>query len=326
MEEAPPNNDNIPKVSTQKHCSKKRFIVPIVIIRGLAVILCIIQYCCQATDFEIDTEELYLRFPSDYAEKTINKILELKEDEKGNALFNLIPSIILLVFEIFMFLHFRFEEDCCCCCQKSCFCSPFHIFLNLIFNFSLGIINIISSMIDLSFRNYSLEIYSEFLVGADFKLRNTMNKAIDISLLIIVITTYVLLIILCIYIHHENKLFCDYCEVEICCYRCSCRFCKLCTCCDIPSSSVSSTNSVNNQASVQQPQNVLVAQQYGQSIPQNNNINNGDTFVYNSRNNIQLQNSLQIPNTTDKIDTGNKKTMSKKKKKKQKKIDYTSES
>ena len=56
MEETPPNNNIVQNSSKQKHCSKKKFIIPVFIIRGVALILCIIKYVYQVTNLRIYEE------------------------------------------------------------------------------------------------------------------------------------------------------------------------------------------------------------------------------------------------------------------------------
>ena len=82
--------------------------------------------------------------PYNYRDE-ISNIIDFKEKEYGNTIFNLIPNLISLVFELFLFLHFWYEEKCCC---KKDTCSEIHIVFNIILNCMLGILNIISFMID----------------------------------------------------------------------------------------------------------------------------------------------------------------------------------
>jgi hypothetical protein len=141
-------------------------------------------------------------------------------------------------------------------------------------NYMLGSINITSSKIDYSFRNDIIDKYIEYFKHTEFELRNKINKAIDLILFFIVISTFVLFIIIGCFLHRENKM----CEEGI--YFCCCRIniCDWCSCCcDFPSLNDASTNSLNNQSSSQgQQQNALSVRKHEDPTPRINNSNNGD--------------------------------------------------
>jgi len=324
MEESRSNNDIVREVPTKRCCSKKRFIIPILIIRAISVVLCIIQFSFQATNVEAYKEYQALYKDTDlsdmqsYSSSYIKQKLELKEKENGNTIFNLIPSLISLVFGIFLFLHFWYEEKCCWG-NKSNVCAQIHIVFGIMITFMLSTLNIISSLIDY---NYRTDIMAFNFIDSDYQQRNNLNKAIDLILFSIAIITYIFLIIIGCLVNRENKM----CQEGIYCCCCRIYICDMCNCCcDNPPLSNASINSLNNQASSrEQQQNVLVVRKYADTIPQNNNSNNGDN-VNNGNNNLnnnhenKLPQFIQIPNSKDTIETGIKKVNSSKKKKNSKK-------
>lgn len=324
MDESRSNNNIVREVPTQKCCTKKRFMIPALIIRAISVILCIIQFSFQATNVES-----YKEFQSLYKDKDLNDMpnysssyfkqkLELKEKENGNAIFNLIPSLVSLIFGIFLFLHFWFEEKCCYG-NKSHVCAQNHIVFCIMITFMLSTINIISSLIDYDYRT---EIMAINFIDPDYQQRNNVNKTIDLFLFSIAIITYIFLIIIGCLVSRENKM----CQKGIECCCCRINICDMCNCCcDNPPLSNASTNSLNNQASSrEQQQNVLVVRKNAETIPQNNNSNigdsvsNGNNNLYNNHDN-KLPQFIQIPNSKETIETGIKKVKGSKKKKNSKK-------
>ena len=322
MEEANPNN-YIPQIlPNQKHCSKKKFIVPLFIIRAVALILCIIQYIYQVTNLEIyaefeaqnnciDSNELFNSYNSN---NYINEILNLKKEENEMANLNLIPTIISFILAGFLFLHFWFEEECCCGQKKSCL-AECHIILNSLFNVLVGFIGIVGSLLDCFSTRSTIDKYSIYFMDSDFQKRNQINKIIDIFLFLIVLITYILLIIVLCYVNRENNMCNMHCRFKCCdcCVLCEIDCCHLCSCCDIPDTNVSSNNSLNNQQ-----QNIIVVQQCGN--PMNNNSNNADNTVYSAHDlkNTKLNNyqtNQQMPSSNDKIHAGKKKLTNNKKKK-----------
>lgn len=321
MEEVNPNNNYIAQnLSSQRHCSKKKFMIPLLVIRGVALILCIIQYAYQVTnlkiyeEFEEQNEQMnsnvYNPYNS-YNKYNFNEIVDLKKEENEMVLLNLIPTIILFILAGFLFLHFW------CGVEKNCL-SECHILINCVFNIFVGFIAIVGSLIDCFVTRNNIDKYNEFFVDSDFQARNKMNKIIDIFLFVMVISSFILLIIILCYLNREDGLCNMKFRIKCCelCYLCEIDCCHLCTCCDIPPENDISNNSLNNQPYNQQ-QNVLVVQQYG--IPMNNNIHNADNTVYSEINSKKTKISNyhnQMPSSTDKIQAGKKKLTNSKKKKK----------
>jgi len=318
MEESRSNNYIVREVPTHRCCSKRRFIIPVLIIRAISIVLCIIQFSFQATNVEAykEFQSLYkdtdLNDMQGYSSSDIKQKLELKEKENGNAIFNLIPNLISLVFGIFLFLHFWYEEKCCWG-DKGNVCAQIHIVFGIMITFMLSTINIISSLIDYTYRTETMAIN---FIDSDYQQRNNVNKAIDLILFSIAIITYIFLIIIGCLANRENRL----CQEGIYCCCCRIYICDMCNCCcDNPPLSNASINSLNNQSSSrEQQQNVFVVRKYADTIPQNNNSNNGYN-VNNGNNNLnnnhdnKLPQFIQIPNSKDTIETGIKKVKNSKK-------------
>ena len=262
---------------------------------------------------------LDLDYNSNYNNRYIDDILDLKKEENEMTILILVPNIISLLLVGFLFLHFWFEEECCCGQKKNCL-AEMHIVINMCLNIFVGFIIIVASPLDFSYRDGTIDKYNIYFIDSDFQSWNKLNKIIDIYLLFSVVITYILLIIIACYVNRENKMCNMECRFRFCWCCCLCEFncCTLCTCCDIPPVSVSSTNSLKNQPYMQQ-QNVLVVQQ--NEYPINNNGNNADNIVYtrnkNFKNNKALNDStnLEIPSSTHKIHSRKKKSTNIKKKK-----------
>jgi hypothetical protein len=349
MEVAPPNNEVIQNISPQRCCSKKKYMIPVIIIRGLALILCIIHYTMKVTNLEIYKEfeaqnprveetdnrnnvyhpyNEYGQYYNQYSsyKMDINAILDFKKTEDEDSLLILIPTVISFILKGFLFLHFWFEEECCCGQKSGCLAS-FHIFLNSSMNCMVGFIYFIGSLMDYLYRRDTMDKYSKYFIGSDFQMRNNLNKAIDLILIFMFVCNLILMIIVFCYVYRENKL----CEIKLsCCDLCRCmcgcdceiNLCTLCTCCDNPPLTATSTNPINNSPYIQQ-QNVILVQQ--NASPMNNNNNSAVNSVYSDHSNVKnigVNNypiNLQESNTTDLIHVGKKKLTNGKKKKKAKK-------
>ena len=347
MEVAPPNNDVIPNVSTQRHCSKKKFMIPVFIIRGLSLILCIIHYTMKVTNLEIykefeaqnprveetdsrnnvynqyDEYGQYNNFYYSSYKRDINNILDLKKNEDEDSLLILIPTVISFILKGFLFLHFWFEEECCCGQKSSCL-AHFHIVLNSGMNALVGFIAFIGALMDFLYRGTTIDIYSDHFIGTDFQMRNNLNKVIDLILIFMHVCNCILMIIVFCYLYRENNLCgmtircCDLCRC-LCGCDCEINLCTLCTCCDIPPLTATSTNHINNSPYIQQ-QNVILVQQ--NANPMNNNNNSAVNSVYSDHSNVKnirvsnYPTNLQESNTTDLIHIGKKKLTNGKKKKK----------
>ena len=366
MEEANPNNYIVQNLAIQNHCSKKKFIIPLFIIKALALILCIIKYIYKVTNLKIyeefeaqnkridstDNDSSYnsnndmdnpynshnymdnpynsnnymynpyhsqnYMYNSYNSSNYINEILDLKKQENEMTILNLIPNIISFISVGFLFLHFWFEEKCFCYQRKYCI-SECHIMLNSVIIAFVNFIEFIASLLDCLSTRSTIDKYNNYFTNSDFQKRNQINKIIDIFIILIAVSTYILLIIVSCYVNRENNMCNMYCSYRFCgcCCLCEIDCCHLCTCCDIPPASVYSISSLNNQPYNQQ-QNVVVLQQYGN--PMNNNSNNADNTAYSSHDlkKIKLSNyqaNQQMPSSTDEIHQGKKKLTNNKKKK-----------
>ena len=87
---------------------------------------------------------LDLDYNSNYNNRYIDDILDLKKEENEMTILILVPNIISLLLVGFLFLHFWFEEECCCGQKKNCL-AEMHIVINMCLNVFVGFINIVAS-------------------------------------------------------------------------------------------------------------------------------------------------------------------------------------
>ena len=316
-----PNNNNIvQRVPAKRTCSKKKFMLVALILRAISVIGCIVQFAFKPTNTndyknylgqyeDIGSEEDYSsKFAYELSLKAYQDILDLKAKEDENAIFNLIPSVISLVFEIFLFLHFQFEEKCSC--GKSGHLPEFHMVFNIMLNCMLCTLNIVSSMIDYSYRRDTL-----FFIGREYQSRNNVGKAIDFIILFVVLSTYALFIIIGCFMHLENNM-CNDGIMFCCCIIYVCDWCSCC--CDHPPATVNSLNNLSS-SRVQQ-QNALDVRKYKDPTQRNNYSNKEDNEDSGNNSNIQYDNkfpkAIQVSNSKDPIEKGKKKPTTRPKKKK----------
>ena len=320
MEVSVQNNNNVPNLAIQRRCSKKKFIIPLLIIKALNVIFCIIVDSMKVKDIEeySDNKPSNTEIPSGIYGINYKKdddLSELKENEDLFSTLALTPSIISFVLVILLSLHFFFEDRCCC--GKSGCLYEFHVVICMMINFFTGLMNLIISGID---------------YGSYFNLENGIIRIFDLIIIITGISTYFFFLIIGCYLYRENNicsLDCSRCRYSgtLCscdCDCCKCNLCDLGNCCFGPKSSfINSSNSSTNNPQIQQPQqNILVVSNYRYPDNQNYNKNEIENDLISGRNNLNNlnpvngQTSIRTVIHNDKINKGNKKIIKEKERRK----------